>query len=166
VSAVGSFCDPCIDSYEFNRLVGPDATAATTPLSTTVFEIDHASGWSEASGFLASQYLLGTILDCDGDPVMNASISVDGATLCPSPNTGTNAVCFVFPQGKTNPSTSYTSTGAIGQFVVYTQTPGPVSVQAIGRLSPSDTSPSVIGTLDATTFAGSLSLGTTSPLRN
>ena len=96
---------------------------------------------------------------------MNASISVGDATLCPGPDTGTNAVCFVFPRDQFNPSSSYTSTGAIGQFVVYTQTPGPVSVQAIGRLLPGDTSPSVIGTLDAVTFDGSLSLGTTSPLR-
>lgn len=172
VTASGSRCDPCIDTYEFNRLVGPDATGTTTPLSTEVFEIDHAAGWSEASGFLASQFLLGTILDCDGDPVMGASISVTfdttntSATLCPAANTGTDAVCFVFPQSRANPSAFFTSTGAVGQFLVYTQRPGAVSVRALGRLDPGDAAPTTLGTLDAMTFAGSLSRGTTAPLRN
>lgn len=166
VSAGGATCDPCIDSYEFNRLVGANATGTTTPLDTIVFEIDHAVGWSEASGFLASQYLVGTILDCDGDPVMNATIAASGATSCPSVAMGPEAVCFVFPHdAKANPSTFYTATGATGQFVVYMATPGPVVVSAMGRLLASDASPTVLGKLEAITFAGSLSLGTMSPLR-
>jgi hypothetical protein len=130
VSADGATCDPCIDSYEFNRLVGDNATGVSNPIGTTVFEIDHAAGWSEASGFLASQYLVGTILDCDGDPVRNATITAPGAMPCPDTSADPNAICFVYPQDpQLHPSIVYTSTGPTGQFVVYMQTPGPVAVE-------------------------------------
>ena len=156
--------DSCVDTYQFNQLTLANGAAATGTMAVTVWEIDDYAGFISAGGLGPSRNvpagaLLGTVTDCDGDPVMNAHVRFHDAPLC---NQSASPCLWYDVAGG---ALSNTATNADGRFLLLGAPLTAFNVTATGVLSGS-TVEAELASADVVGIDQAFSLAALTPLRN
>lgn len=157
------FCDPCVDTYAFSTWI----PAGAAPVPATILEIDFLAGVLRGGFGFGWFPIVGTVRDCDGDPVAGATVAVGNAPICHSQPNQPPDVCIAYPgPDGLRPDATRTATDADGRFVVFAApSTKPVSIRALGKLDAQGAAVP-IGSLDAVVFDRSVSFGDTTPLAN
>jgi len=143
----GSPCDPCVTTYELNRLT------STATITTRIVEVDHFFGLTPGLGQGSAAKVIGTVVDCDGDPVKNATIE-----YAPPCAPGGQRPCQAY-YAAGRPDVRATATDRDGRFLVFPAAEGPVTVRVRGGAE-------IIGETSFVAFDRSVIWTVATPLRN
>lgn len=148
-------CDPCVDTYEYNRLVRGDA------LEARAVEIDLFFGLSPTTGASTAPKVYLTVVDCAGDPVMNARTDLP---ICRFGDPARPCVSYLGGDGFQQDPRLPATTGA-GRFYVAPAQGGPLSITVRGS-TVSRGAELELGRLDVVTATRAAIFGTITPLAN